>query len=102
VRTRHIGQRIFNQRLNAAALALPTRGCLNIHPSLLPEAKGGVDPVFQAILRGAPQLGVTAHFMSLELDAGRIVAQRSIGAGPSLTYCVMDEYLIIVYNTIHA
>jgi folate-dependent phosphoribosylglycinamide formyltransferase PurN len=67
----------FNQRLNAAALALPARGCLNIHPSLLPEAKG-VDPVFQALLRGAPQLGVTVHFMSPELDAGRIVAQRSI------------------------
>ncbi len=67
----------FNQRLNAAALALPTRGCLNIHPSLLPEAKG-VDPVFQAMLHGAPQLGVTVHFMSPELDAGRIVAQRSI------------------------
>jgi hypothetical protein len=67
----------FNQRLNAAVLALPTRGCLNIHPSLLPEAKG-VDPVFQAILRAAPQLGVTVHFMSPELDAGRIVAQRSI------------------------
>jgi folate-dependent phosphoribosylglycinamide formyltransferase PurN len=67
----------FNQRLNAATLALPTRGCLNIHPSLLPEAKG-VDPVFQAILRGAPQLGVTVHFMSPELDAGQIVAQRSI------------------------
>jgi methionyl-tRNA formyltransferase len=70
----------FNQRLNAATLALPARGCLNIHPSLLPEAKG-VDPVFQAILRGAPQLGVTVHFMSPELDAGRIVAQRSIERG---------------------
>jgi methionyl-tRNA formyltransferase len=67
----------FNQRLSAAALALPTRGCLNIHPSLLPEAKG-VDPVFQAILRDAPQLGVTVHFMTPELDAGQIVAQRSI------------------------
>jgi len=67
----------FNQRLNAAALAVPARGGLNIHPSLLPEAKG-VDPVFQAILRGAPQLGVTVHFMSPELDAGQIVAQRSI------------------------
>lgn len=66
-----------NQRLNAAVLALPTRGCLNIHPSLLPEAKG-VDPVFQAMLRGAGQLGVTVHFMSPELDAGRIVAQRPI------------------------
>jgi methionyl-tRNA formyltransferase len=67
----------FNQRLDAPALTVPTRGCLNIHPSPLPEAKG-VDPVFQAMLRGAPQLGVTVHFMSPELDAGRIVAQRSI------------------------
>jgi methionyl-tRNA formyltransferase len=67
----------FNQRLHAPALALPKRGCLNIHPSLLPEAKG-VDPVFQSLLHGAPPLGVTVHFMTAELDAGRIVAQRSI------------------------
>jgi methionyl-tRNA formyltransferase len=66
----------FNQRLHAPALALPKHGCLNIHPSLLPEAKG-VDPVFQALLHGAP-LGVTVHFMSPDLDAGRIVAQRPI------------------------
>jgi methionyl-tRNA formyltransferase len=67
----------FNQRLHAPALALPKRGCLNIHPSLLPEAKG-VDPVFQSLLHGVPPLGVTVHFMTPELDAGRIVAQRSI------------------------
>ena len=67
----------FNQRLNAAALALPTRGCLNIHPSLLPAAKG-VDPVFQAQLHGFRQMGVTVHFMTPELDAGPIVAQRAV------------------------
>lgn len=67
----------FNQRLHPAALALPTLGCLNIHPSLLPESKG-VDPVFQSLLHGAPPLGVTVHFMSPELDAGRIVAQRRV------------------------
>jgi methionyl-tRNA formyltransferase len=67
----------FNQRVHAPALALPKRGCLNIHPALLPEAKG-VDPVFQSLLHGAPPLGVTVHFMTPELDAGRIVAQRSI------------------------
>jgi methionyl-tRNA formyltransferase len=66
----------FNQRLQAPALALPKHGCLNIHPSLLPEAKG-VDPVFQSLLQGTP-LGVTVHFMTPELDAGRIVAQRPI------------------------
>jgi methionyl-tRNA formyltransferase len=71
----------FNQRLGPAALALPKRGCLNIHPSLLPEAKG-VDPVFQALLNGAPPLGVTVHFMSPEFDAGRIVAQRSMEGQP--------------------
>jgi methionyl-tRNA formyltransferase len=67
----------FNQRLHAPALALPKHGCLNIHPALLPEAKG-VDPVFQSLLHGVPPLGVTVHFMTPELDAGRIVAQRSI------------------------
>jgi methionyl-tRNA formyltransferase len=70
----------FNQRVHAPALALPKHGCLNIHPALLPEAKG-VDPVFQSLLHGIPPLGVTVHFMSPELDAGRIVAQRSIEGG---------------------
>jgi methionyl-tRNA formyltransferase len=69
----------FNQRLHAPALTLPTRGCLNIHPSLLPEAKG-VDPVFHSLLQGGPPLGVSVHFMTPELDAGRIVAQRSVEA----------------------
>lgn len=67
----------FNQRVDAAALAVPKYGCLNIHPSVLPDAKG-VDPVFQCLLRGAPALGVTVHFMSSDLDGGRIVAQRSL------------------------
>jgi folate-dependent phosphoribosylglycinamide formyltransferase PurN len=70
----------FNQRLHAPALALPKHGCLNIHPALLPEAKG-VDPVFQSLLHGVPPLGVTVHFMTPEFDAGRIVAQRAIERG---------------------
>jgi methionyl-tRNA formyltransferase len=75
----------FNQRLHAATLVLPKCGCVNIHPSLLPDAKG-VDPVFQALLPGASPPGVSVHFMSPELDAGRIIAQRSVGgrAGSSV------------------
>jgi methionyl-tRNA formyltransferase len=69
----------FNQLLHAPALALPKLGCLNIHPALLPEAKG-VDPVFQSQLNGTPPLGVTVHFMSPEFDAGQIVAQRPLEA----------------------
>jgi methionyl-tRNA formyltransferase len=75
----------FNQRVHAAVLALPKYGCLNIHPSLLPDAKG-VDPVFQCLLHGEPALGVTVHFMSPDLDAGQILAQRSLAgrAGSSV------------------
>lgn len=71
----------FNQRLRTAALAIPKLACLNIHPSLLPEAKG-VDPVFQALLRGAPTHGVTVHFMTPQLDAGRILVQQPLRIEP--------------------
>ncbi len=67
----------FNQRFRAETLAIPALACLNIHPSLLPDAKG-VDPVFQALLHGGPPLGVTVHFMNPELDAGRILAQQPV------------------------
>jgi len=68
----------FNQRVGPALLALPRLGCLNIHPSLLPDAKG-VDPVFQALLH-AKGLGVTVHAMNAQLDAGRILAQQPCDA----------------------
>jgi methionyl-tRNA formyltransferase len=75
----------FNQRVRAETLAIPRIACLNIHPSLLPDAKG-VDPVFQSQLHGAPPLGVTVHLMSPELDAGRILAQLAVAprAGASV------------------
>jgi methionyl-tRNA formyltransferase len=67
----------FNQRFRGETLIIPTLACLNIHPSLLPDAKG-VDPVFQALLYGGPPLGVTVHFMNTEFDAGRILAQQEV------------------------
>ena len=66
----------FDQRLHEAALAVPTRGCVNIHPSLLPSFKG-VDPVLQARLRQA-DVGVTVHYMTAGLDEGEILTQRSM------------------------
>jgi methionyl-tRNA formyltransferase len=66
----------FDQRLRDTVLALPPRGCLNIHPSLLP-AFGGVDPVVQACLRGEP-LGVTVHYMAPVLDSGGMLAQEKV------------------------
>jgi methionyl-tRNA formyltransferase len=68
----------FDQRLREPALAVPLRGCVNIHPSLLPSFKG-VDPVLQARLRRA-EVGVTVHYMTPVLDEGDILAQRPVAA----------------------
>jgi len=49
---------------------------LNIHPALLPSFKGahGIKDAFDY---GVKVFGVTVHYVSEELDGGRIVAQRA-------------------------
>lgn len=56
---------------------LPHRGCLNLHPSLLPDGRGP-EPVFWAFRRGLRETGVTLHLMDEAFDAGPIVAQRRV------------------------
>ncbi|MET9095595.1 methionyl-tRNA formyltransferase [Streptomyces cyaneofuscatus] len=63
---------------------LPVHGTLNIHDSLLP-AYAGFSPLIWALINGEPEVGVTAHLMDEELDAGDIVIQRSVTVGPTDT-----------------
>ncbi|HVV14361.1 methionyl-tRNA formyltransferase [Amycolatopsis sp.] len=60
---------------------LPPHGTLNVHDSLLP-AYAGFSPLIWALINGEPEVGVTAHMMDGELDAGAIVLQRSVPVGP--------------------
>ncbi|WP_432826782.1 methionyl-tRNA formyltransferase [Dactylosporangium sp. CA-092794] len=60
---------------------LPRLGTLNVHDSLLP-AYGGFSPLIWALINGEPEVGVTAHMMDGELDAGDIVLQRAVAVGP--------------------
>jgi methionyl-tRNA formyltransferase len=71
----------FNQRLEEHTYSAPSRGAVNIHPSLLPKDKG-VDPVFFGRLRGATRYGVTLHRIVSALDAGAVLAQREIAPDP--------------------
>ena len=55
--------------------ALPG-GILNLHPGLLPNARG-LDALLWSIYDGC-RLGVTAHIIDRHVDAGRIVQQVAI------------------------
>ncbi len=65
----------YGQILKPALLAIPARGCLNVHASLLPRYRGAA-PIQWAIARGETQTGVTTMFMDAGLDTGDIIAQR--------------------------
>ncbi|MBT3149525.1 methionyl-tRNA formyltransferase [Streptomyces sp. CHD11] len=63
---------------------LPRHGTLNVHDSLLPKY-AGFSPLIWALINGETEVGVTAHLMDEELDAGDIVLQRSVPVGPKDT-----------------
>jgi methionyl-tRNA formyltransferase len=62
----------------------PRLGTLNLHDSLLPSY-AGFSPLVWALINGEPEVGVTAHMMDAELDAGDIVLQRAVPVGPTDT-----------------
>jgi len=65
-------------------LALPPKGCINVHGSLLPKYRGAA-PIQWAVLNGDAETGVTIMDMAHEMDAGDIIAQISTPIGPEET-----------------
>ena len=67
----------FGQILPQSVLDLPSYGCINIHPSLLPRFRGA-SPVAAAILAGDEFTGVSIMLMDKSLDTGPILARAQI------------------------
>ena len=70
----------FPWKIPPDALAVPTHGWINGHPSLLPLHRGPV-PVAWAIRDGDEEIGITFHRMDAELDTGAILAQKTLEIG---------------------
>ncbi|RDI31833.1 formyl transferase-like protein [Lentzea flaviverrucosa] len=68
--------------------ALPKRGTLNVHDSVLPKYAGFL-PLIWALLNDEKEVGVPAHMMDDTLDAGDIVLQQSVPVGPRDTTAVL-------------
>ena len=65
----------YGKILPQHVLDLPRRGCVNLHPSLLPKYRGAA-PVQWAIIRGETTTGVTTMRMDAGLDTGDILLAR--------------------------
>jgi methionyl-tRNA formyltransferase len=68
--------------LPQAVLAIPPRGCINIHASLLPRWRGAA-PIQRAILEGDSDTGITIMQMDAGLDTGAMLLQKTLPITPT-------------------
>ena len=67
----------YGKLLPPAVLRVPRRGCLNLHPSLLPRHRGP-SPVATTILQGETSTGVSLMLLDEGMDTGPVIAQREL------------------------
>jgi len=74
----------YRRMLGPALLAIPPRGALNVHGSLLPRYRGRA-PVNWAVLHGERETGASLHYMAAKPDAGDLVARMPVPILPDDT-----------------
>ncbi len=84
----------FGQILPPSILELPTLGCLNIHPSLLPKYRGAA-PLQRVLMSGEKETGVTIMWMNERLDAGDIFLQKKTFINHEETYGELHDRLAL-------
>jgi methionyl-tRNA formyltransferase len=82
----------YGEILRPGALAATRLGGINLHGSLLPKYRGAA-PVQWAVLNGDTETGVSVIHMTPGLDAGPILAQKSLAIDPDETAGELEERL---------
>jgi methionyl-tRNA formyltransferase len=65
----------YGKILPSDVLAVPRRGCWNVHASLLPRHRGAA-PIQWSLMSGDDETGVTLMHMDVGLDTGPMLLQR--------------------------
>ena len=82
----------YGQILKPRALALFEKGCINLHPSRLPELRGAA-PLNWTIINGMARTGLTTFYMNDAMDAGDIILQEETAVGEDETAGELGERL---------
>ena len=75
----------YGKIIPQAILDIPTHGCLNVHPSLLPAYRGP-SPMQWAIMNGDRETGVSIMLLDAGMDTGPILTQEKIPLDENETY----------------
>lgn len=67
----------FEKVLKKNIIDIPKYGCINLHPSILPNYRG-LSPQHWPIINGDQYTGITVHYINEGIDTGDIIVQRKI------------------------
>lgn len=70
--------------LPALVFEMSSKGCINLHGSLLPQYRGAA-PINWAVINGETETGVTSFFIRQEIDTGAMIYQERLAIGPDMT-----------------
>ena len=62
--------------------AMPNKGTINLHASLLPQFRGAA-PIQRAIMQGATESGATVFRLAHKIDTGNIICSTKVSIGPN-------------------
>lgn len=74
----------FGRILTPTILAIPPKGCINVHASLLPKYRGA-GPIQWALINGERETGITTMLMDEGMDTGAILLQETVPIEPEDT-----------------
>lgn len=81
--------------LPPAVLAIPARGCINVHASILPRWRGA-SPIQAAILAGDEETGVSIMALDAGLDTGPVYTTRHTRIGAAETAGELEARLAVL------
>ena len=82
----------YGKILSDAVLAVPKRGLINVHASLLPRFRGAA-PIHRAVMAGETMTGVTIMRVVKALDAGPMIAKATRAIGDDETSAEVEHDL---------
>jgi len=88
----------FHKIIPNEILDIP-KTCINIHPGLLPEYAGR-NPIKAALAANEETTGVTAHYLTEEVDGGDIIIREKIGVFADDTEKTLRRLLTHLSGTI--
>lgn len=74
--------------------AMPPKGTINLHGSLLPDYRGAA-PINWAVMNGETETGATTFFIEKEIDTGKIIDHVKVSIGENDSAGIVHDKLMM-------